>query len=352
MRAYVSCAPDYKEGAMKKYLLPKEGKFYKANLHCHSDLSDGHFSPEELKNLYKSHGYSVLAYTDHDMFLPHHELSDDSFVALAGFEAAFNENSQYPGNKRLKSCHICCIAGTPDIEYHPAWNAKYAYVGNAKENRHMVRFDTNEPLFEREYTPECISRMIKIAREKGFFVTYNHSAWSMETCEQFTNYENLHAMEIFNNGEECEGYPSYSICAYDAMLRSGKQLFAIAADDNHNKHPLDTAKCDSFGGWIMIKAEALTYTSVTDALFKGNFYASCGPEIHELYIEDNKIYVFCSEAARITINKGVRGAGAVLAECGEAVTEAVFDFEEDDVYFRIEVTDKYGKTANTNAYFL
>ena len=34
---------------MKKYLLPKDGTFYKANLHCHTTLSDGHLTPEEIK---------------------------------------------------------------------------------------------------------------------------------------------------------------------------------------------------------------------------------------------------------------------------------------------------------------
>ena len=37
---------------MRKYLLPKEGKFYKANLHCHTNLSDGDFTPEEIKEMY------------------------------------------------------------------------------------------------------------------------------------------------------------------------------------------------------------------------------------------------------------------------------------------------------------
>ncbi|GEM_PF-2916627 len=30
---------------MRKYLLPEDGMFYKANMHCHSTLSDGEFSP-------------------------------------------------------------------------------------------------------------------------------------------------------------------------------------------------------------------------------------------------------------------------------------------------------------------
>ena len=39
---------------MKKYLLPKDGTFYKANLHCHTTLSDGHLTPEEVKEIYKN----------------------------------------------------------------------------------------------------------------------------------------------------------------------------------------------------------------------------------------------------------------------------------------------------------
>ena len=36
---------------MIKYLLPKEGNFYKANLHCHTTCSDGELTPLEMKNL-------------------------------------------------------------------------------------------------------------------------------------------------------------------------------------------------------------------------------------------------------------------------------------------------------------
>ena len=56
---------------MRKYLLPEGGKFYKANLHSHSTVSDGVKTPEELKEMYKAEGYSVFAYTDHDNFVRH-----------------------------------------------------------------------------------------------------------------------------------------------------------------------------------------------------------------------------------------------------------------------------------------
>lgn len=46
---------------MRKYLFSKEKNAYKANLHCHSTCSDGILTPRELKDAYKSRGYSVLA---------------------------------------------------------------------------------------------------------------------------------------------------------------------------------------------------------------------------------------------------------------------------------------------------
>ena len=41
---------------MKKYLLPENGNFYKANLHCHSTNSDGKLTVEELKKIYMEKG--------------------------------------------------------------------------------------------------------------------------------------------------------------------------------------------------------------------------------------------------------------------------------------------------------
>ena len=46
---------------MKKYLLPKNGKFYKANLHMHTTISDGAMTPEETKEAFlKEHGKLII----------------------------------------------------------------------------------------------------------------------------------------------------------------------------------------------------------------------------------------------------------------------------------------------------
>lgn len=330
---------------MRKYLLPQDGKFYKANLHCHSDLSDGALSPQELKDLYKANGYSVLAYTDHEILIPHNELTDDSFIALSGFEAQFDENNRYPGRAHEKKCHICFIAGTPDMVKQPCRKEDYAYIGNAKKYWDSVQIDEENSPFEREYSPESINRMMEIAREKGFFITYNHPAWSLENYEQYMNYDGMHAMEIFNTGAEMLGYQSYASHVYDDMLRGGKKVFAVAADDTHN------GKSDACVGFVMIKAKELKYEAITEALFKGNFYASTGPEIYEIFIEDNEIHIHCSDAVMVSLTTDRRTSRCACAENGKLINEVVFNFDFACEYFRITVKDINGNHADTNAYF-
>ena len=72
---------------MKKILISSTKKQYKANLHCHSTLSDGKLTPEALKEMYKSHGYDILAITDHSHPYSHTAMSDSDFLMLTGYEA-------------------------------------------------------------------------------------------------------------------------------------------------------------------------------------------------------------------------------------------------------------------------
>ena len=41
---------------MKKYLLPRSGRFFKAGMHTHTTVSDGKMTPEETKAAYKALG--------------------------------------------------------------------------------------------------------------------------------------------------------------------------------------------------------------------------------------------------------------------------------------------------------
>ena len=332
---------------MKRYLLPETGTFYKANLHCHSNLSDGKLSPAQIKKIYMDAGYSIVAYTDHDILIPHPELKEETFLPLNGLEIEVNEKDDGTPYKFIKTMHMCAIALEEENITAPCWHRSKYRFGNAPKSEHLVKFDDTLPDYERYYTGESVSDMMKTCREKGFFVTYNHPTWSMEDHTNYMGYHGMHAMEIINNiSNTGTGIFEYNDRVYDDMLRAGKRIFCLATDDAHGKGGM----C---GGYIMIKAEKLEYKTVTDALMKGNFYSSEAPEIKSLYIEDGKVTITTSEAAEIRFNTGIRKSTRFIANNGEALTEATYELppDRDPYYFRVTVTDKNGKLAYTNAYF-
>ncbi|MBQ8815487.1 MAG: hypothetical protein IJZ85_13440 [Lachnospiraceae bacterium] len=145
----------------------------------------------------------------------------------------------------------------------------------------------------------------------------------------YTAYEGAWAVEVYNHGCAVLSGMNDAERVFEDILRTGKRIFAVATDDNHNSFPLDSWQCDSFGGFTMIKAENLDYSTVIDAMERGHFYASTGPLIEELYYEDGKIYLRCSEAAEVCMNSLGRWGRRVAGSTGELITEAVFDLEKD-----------------------
>ncbi len=330
---------------MKKVLLDKSKNYYKANLHCHSTLSDGTKTPEELKRMYTEQGYSVIAYTDHDILISHSELDDENFLALHGYEMEINEEGET--FELIKTCHMCFIALDPDNLKQVCYHRNQYLFGNAPKHKDKILFDKTKPDFVREYTPECINTMIAEGRKNGFFVTYNHPAWSLESMNEYGKYRGMNAMEICNYGCVSAGFGDYNEKEYDDMLRGGQRIFCIAADDNHNYRE------DSFGGFTVINSDKLEYTAITKALSDGKFYASQGPEIQSLRYEDGKISIECSDAAKIVLTTGIRRTGIICAKSAETpLNSAEFDVHENDNYVRITVTDFNDKHANTNAYFV
>ena len=339
---------------MKKYLLPQAGNFYKANLHCHSTYSDGAKSPAEIKEMYMAEGYSAVAFTDHEVYIPHNDLTDDHFVALNGMELSFESDHEdweiYPW-RYTKVCHVCAIAEDPMNHLHPCWNRNKPLGRVAATNKHLVKFDESQPDYHYEYSVECVNKTLKLLKEKGFFTTYNHPTWSLENPETYLAYNDFDALEIYNHSSFCEGFDDYNPHVYEQFLRKGKRIGCVASDDNHNWNP---QAWDSFGGFAMIKAEKLDYASLMQALKKGDYYASQGPKIHELWYEDGKICVTCDDALKIDFATGRRHGFAYFGKDGGPINHACFPLIEGDPdpYVRVTVTGFDRKVAHTRAYWM
>ena len=315
---------------MKKTLITRGENWYKANLHCHSTLSDGRRTVEELAEAYRREGYQIVAFSDHRKLIPHPELKREDFLPLTSVEL---DGSDYREE---------------DTKYRSTYHLNFF----AKNET-----DTNLDFFDHQaarknYGPEVWNSLIAAVSER-FLVQYNHPRWSMQDIRDFGPLEGLWSFEVFNTGCEKEHFNGWGEEEYIQMLRSGKHLIPTATDDNHNASPFDHPKSDSFGGVTMIGAEALEYSAVIAAMEQGNCYATTGPLIKELWVEDGVLTVETSPCCGVLLRTpGYRA----MPEWSHAddLTRVQFTLDPEKMkhpeYLYLEVVDTHGKKAITRAF--
>ncbi|MBQ8207965.1 MAG: hypothetical protein IJZ89_04430 [Clostridia bacterium] len=336
---------------MKQYLLPESGNFYKANLHRHTVISDGSLTPEEVKEAYLEKGFSIVAYTDHEMIVDHSDLEDENFLPITSYELSLNATGDLRFGNNVPTYHINFYAKDKHNAVLPCFNEDYIWAPNSKA---YITDEMRKTKYDFKYSVECINDIIKKVTAAGFLACYNHPVWSMHSYPDYAALEGLWGVEWYNSASVCGGYPD-TIQPVDDLLKMGKRVCPIAADDAHSLRA-------AFGGWVMVKADKLEYSTIMDALERGDLYSSIGPQINELYIEDGIVHIETSEAREIMLTTERRVA---MVERGDNITSANFDInkylnesrEKEDIdesrsYFRITVTDHEGYVAHTRAYFV
>lgn len=326
---------------MKIELLPEEGKLYKANLHCHTTLSDGAHTPEQIKQMYLARGYSAVCYTDHEVLLDHRDLCDESFVALHGYEVAIKKELNAHTGLFMPVYHLNLIAKDQNNFVMPRYfKNNPSMAGNAGKFRDAMQYsDTIDTVV---YDKEWLSDYVKAASEGGYLVTYNHPQWSLQSGSDFLGIEGLHAIEAIN-GSCARVYQDNTSIHYEQMLRAGMRVVPVGGDDNHGN--------DIGLGWTMIKAPTLSYEALIDSYTRGYCYASEGPDFLRLVIEDGKIRIKSSPVYRITLLCEGRYYNVAQSEAGD-LTEAEFPYRPECYgrYFRFELRDAKGNHAYSSAY--
>ena len=330
---------------MRIDLIPRTGKFYKTNLHAHTNISDGLQSPEEVKEHYKALGYSAVCYTDHEVLIGHEDLCDDEFIALHGYEVAIKKNIYSGTGLFMPVYHFNIIAESQSARMMPRfYKNNRSMPGNAREwaEKYGV-YDENDLTEETVYDKEWISDYLCAVRDAGFLITYNHPMWSLQGHNDYIGLRGLHAIEVINGG--CAPLNDNTSIHYDAMLHAGMNVVPVGGDDNHEKNGCGI-------GWTMIKAEELSYDALIAAYKRGDCYASDGPDIHELYIEGGRIYISCSPAYSVVLFTEGRRIGWKGMKDGEELTEVSFklDPEKHGRYVRVEICDHRGRKAFSSAY--
>lgn len=294
-----------------------DGKFWRGNLHTHSNLSDGLLDPSEVCRRYQAEGYDFLALTDHFVGLFDYPIADtvsyrnDRFTTILGAEL----HSGAMQNGEL--WHILAV-GLP---------RKF----DQSNSPHFL------PIADQESGPEIAER----ARDVGAFVAIAHPQWSGMTLADARSIESAHAIEIYNHGcaVACDRPDGTAIL--DLLLAEGRQLTAIATDDAHFKEP------DHFGGWVMVKAKENTPDALLKALKNGHFYSSEGPELHHIELDKKELTVRSSSVSTVIVQ--AKGS-ATVAVHGSSITQTKIKLGRvsQSEWLRVTVKDSAGKRAWSN----
>lgn len=281
------------------------GRFYKGNIHTHSTNSDGALRPEEVCRRYRERGYDFLCLSDHFLAEYDYPVSDTRPFRASGFTTLIGAELHAPATHRGELWHILAV-GLP---------LDFAHTGP----------DETGPSLARR------------ARAAGAFLGIAHPQWYGLDLSDGRALDAAHAVEIYNNGCEMLSARPDGVILWDDLLAEGASRTGFASDDAH-------FECaDAFGGWVQVKAEDRDPEALLDALKRGDYYASTGPEILAIERSGRELSVMTSPARSIVL---VGAQAEAVARHGDGLTHATLDLGIfADTWCRLVVTDAAGKRA-------
>jgi len=291
------------------------GRFRRGNLHTHSTASDGHLTPADVCERYRTAGYDFLAITDHFLERYGHALTDVSACETADFVTLRGAELHAGRIGSGEFWHLLGI-GLPADFARPS---------------------------EDETGPQLAAR----ALAAGSFVAAAHPAWYGATESEIRSLGPIHAVEVWNaTAADLNDRPD-SWYVLDQLLSRGGVYHAIASDDAH----FTGERNDAFQAWVWVKVEALTAVHLLTALKAGQFYSSTGPEIHSIEIDAARwMTIECTPVDRVFVT--ARGH-QVTSVRGHGLTEAALDLADlDGPYCRVTVRDQDGFRAWSNPILL
>jgi hypothetical protein len=296
-----------------------EGRFFRGNLHCHSNRSDGLLGPGDVVDAYRDAGYDFVCLSDHFekeygwRVTDTRHLRDEGFTTIVGAElssAAWTE----------RDCYWVTAVGLPvDFEAPPA---------------------------------DDHAEAIRRARDEGAFVVMLHPGLNnlpLAAADGLPVLESVHAVEIYNHNLATAAFPdgAYGAHMLDGLLEKGHRVLVNAGDDAHFGHP-----ADRFGGWVEVHCERLDSMVLVDSLKAGRYYSTQGPNLRELLVDGDRLHVQTSDAYAITLTGGGdrwQSGSHRTGEGGEPITEADFDLDPfRGAYCRVTVVDSAGRRAWSN----
>ena len=300
-------------------------KWFKGNIHTHTNESDGDASPKRVVGWYRRHGYDFLVLSDHN----HRTLLD-----YGTGKRRFRRPLMIPGEEvsiRIddgnKAVHLGAVGITRVVEPIDATGVVATLQAN-----------------------------VNAIREAGGIAAINHPnfTWAFDH-EAISQVRGAHLLEVFNghprvNVYGAGGRPGYEEI-WDKVLSTGLPIWGVATDDSHQfKGEFAPHRINPGRGWVMVRALELEVDAVVDAMRAGEFYASTGVVLDELEWGPEGIRLsICPEGDALYTTRFIGAEGAVLKEVFGI--EAEYESRGDEAYFRASVVSSTGSRAWTQPMF-
>ena len=297
---------------MRPPAFASSGRWFRGNLHAHSNRSDGIAPPERVIADYRAAGYDFLVLTDHFesrwgwTVTDTAAARDESFTTLLGAELSSAD-----------------------------WNDEDVFWVNA------IGLPADFPA---PGPGEAHAALIRGAAEAGAYNVLLHPGLTNFLDFDRLPVAQLHAVETYNvNAAHTWPDQAEGRYAVDALLARGHRLHVTAGDDAHLHHPRDR-----FRAWVEVRAERLDPDALLRALRAGAYYSTQGPRIEDVHVDGVRVHVRCSPARAIALT-GIHGWRSAVAEGDPDLTEATLDLSKlRSPYWRLTVTAEDGARAWTN----
>jgi len=292
-----------------------QGRFWRGNLHCHSDRSDGLRGPREVVAAYREAGYDFIALSDH-------------------FEERYGW--RITDTRDLRTSDFTTIIAA-ELSSGP-WRDRTTYWVSAVG----LPLDFDAP------PVDSPAEGIQRAHDTGAFVVLLHPGLNNLPPDAIDHLAAIDAVEIYNHNT-FGSQPDRADGAYmaDGLLENGRRILINAGDDAHFAFP-----ADRFGAWVEVWAETLDPPSLLAGLKSGSYYSTQGPQIDHLHLDGKELHVSTSPVQAIALGgAGDRWLDAVTVRDGNdaLISEATLDVSAfRGSYCRVTVIDGAGRRAWSN----
>lgn len=278
------------------------GRWFKGNTHLHTTRSDGGLTYSEAAALYASADFDFLFATDH-------WVASDVAQLPAGDGPLWLDGIELDGRDETGALyHVACLGKATGITREMSFPAA-----------------------------------LRAAAEQGCLTILAHPQWTGNSFDDALRWP-FDGVEIYNHVCRWLNGKGEAAAYWNAMLVHRPNTLALAVDDAHLRpeHP------GWNGGWIMVNAAARTAEEIVEAIRRGNYYASCGPEFHTIRLNDGQVEVETSPVPFIRLVGPAYRGQRIGSFDGQRYTAARFALPDDWNYAYLEIEDECGRRAWTN----